>query len=291
MGRGAHGPERGDLHAVGVDGRTHALQSRGGRHRERASRSRDRRARRSDGNCDRRDRDSVQAAEPKSRPGRVVTAGPGRQTPLQRVGAPRARPGTEHRMDRWSRRPHPGRQRRRCRARARERRNVQLPRTGRDDRDVSERAGSHRPRAAAIGASGRAAIARAGGVDQVHRLHVGAPQDRDAAEARSSKHRFLGVRTGARRRPAGAVLVYDRSHRARSDRLPPAAHDRARSRSRAAAHRRVAAVQRSDQRHRAAVLSVARGQSHAVRASRAASVVSRARGPRCGRDLHQRLSR
>ena len=63
---------------------------------------------------------------------------------------------------------------------------------------------------------------------------------------------------------------------ARSDRLPPAAHDRARARSRAATHRRVAAFQRSDQRDRAALLSVARGQGDAVRASRAAPVVSRA---------------
>ena len=111
----------------------------------------------------------------------------------------------------------------------------------------------------------------------------------NAAAARPPEHRLLGVHAGAWRRSAGAVLVHDRSHRARSDRLPSAAHDRARARSRAATHRRVAALQRSDQRDRPALLPVARGQSHAVRASRAAPVVSRAGRPRRRRDLHQRL--
>ena len=49
MGGGAHGPQRGDLHAVGGDGRAHALQSGGRRHGEGAPGSRDRRARWPDG--------------------------------------------------------------------------------------------------------------------------------------------------------------------------------------------------------------------------------------------------
>ena len=71
-------------------------------------------------------------------------------------------------------------------------------------------------------------------------------------------------RRGARRRSAGAVLVSDRPDRATADRLPRAAHDRSRSRSGSAQHRRVSALQRTDSRHRSAVLPVARRQGDAV---------------------------
>ena len=80
-----------------------------------------------------------------------------------------------------------------------------------------------------------------------------------------------------------------RPDRAGPDRLPSAPHDRSRPRPRAREHRTDAALQRSDQRHRPAVLSVARRQGDALSAKRAAPDLSRARGPGRRRDLRQRL--
>ena len=202
---------------------------------------------------------------------------------------PRAPSAAEHRLDRRPRRPYPDRQRRRHRAGARERRNLPLPRAGHHDGNVSQRAGARRPRSATVGPRRRAAVARSRGVDQVDRLRLGASEDRNAAAARSKEHRLLAVRA-----PSAATIRRCRSRsrptdRARPDRLPSAPHDRPRPRARAAAHRRVAALQRPDQRHRPALLPVARRQGHAVPAPRAAPAVSRARGAGRRRDLHQRL--
>ena len=76
----------GDLHALGCHRGAHALQSCDWRHRQGASRPRDRCAGRSDGSRDRCDRHPVQASEPQPRPRRVVSARPGRQAALQRMG-------------------------------------------------------------------------------------------------------------------------------------------------------------------------------------------------------------
>ena len=219
---------------------------------------------------------SVQAAQSQPRAGRVVTARAGRQATLQRVGAPRAARGAAHHVDHRPRRPA-------CsstagasvgsRSRAA---NVSVPLAGADDRHVPQRSRARRARSAAIGPRRRATIARSCGIDQVDRIHLGAFEDRHAAATRSTVDRFLWLRCRAWRRSAGSVLVHDRSHRSRSDRLLPAPHDRSRARARARPHRRVAALQRADQRHRPTLLPVARGQGDAVRASRAAPAVSRA---------------
>ena len=104
---------------------------------------------------------------------------------------------------------------------------------GHHDRDVPERPGPHRPRAATGRPSGRAAVARSGGVAQGARFRVGPAEDRHAAAARIAKHRLSSrvFARGARRRSAGAVLVHDRRDRPRTDCLPPAAHDRPRPRA------------------------------------------------------------
>ena len=71
---------------------------------------------------------------------------------------------------------------------ARERRRVPLPRARRDDRDVSERAGARRPRSETVGPRRRAALARSRRIDQGHRVHLGPPEDRHTAAARSAEH-------------------------------------------------------------------------------------------------------
>ena len=122
VGGGADGPQRRDLHAVGSDGRAHAVQPGGRRHGEGSSGSRDRRARRLDGHGDRRDRHPVQAAQSQPRSRSLVAARAGGQAPLQRVGPPRAARGAGHRLDHRPRRTDSDRQRGRHRAGARERR-------------------------------------------------------------------------------------------------------------------------------------------------------------------------
>ena len=166
---------------------------------------------------------------------------------------------------------------------------LSVPLARRHDRHVPQWSRARRPGAASVGPRRRAAITRSCGVDQIDRIHVGAVEDGDAATARSTEHRFFCIRRRARRRAAGSVLVHDRAHRARSDRMLPSAHKRSRARTGARSHRRVTAFQRANQRHWSALLPIARGQGDALRASRSASVVSRARRARRRRDLHQRL--
>ena len=93
----------------------------------------------------------------------------------------------------------------------------------------------------------------------------------------------------ARRRAAGAVFVSVGADRAAADRLLSASHERSRPRSGAREHRSLAAVQRSDSRHRSAILSVARGQDRPLPGQGAASDLSRAGGRRRARDLRQRI--
>ena len=239
MGGGAHGARRRDLHAVDGHHRAHAVQSGDRRHGQGASRSRDRRARRLDGHGDRRDRRSssscsIAAAAPRSgRRARRPTSGVysawvraalerepgiswiiGKAGTDSRRGRPRRRPGDGGRRHaiaatRWSSRPA--------------RSSTAWCTSGRDQRP-----------------SGRA----------------GEPPSRDLAESLKSfgfswgrlktgtpprLHRrsidFSRVRRGARRRPAGAVLVPERRDRSSADRLSSRPHDRARARARARAHR------------------------------------------------------
>ena len=123
-------------------------------------------------------------------------------------------------------------------------------------------------------------------IAEVVRLRVGPSQDRHAAAARSREHRFRAsgrgrtVRARARRRSAGAVLVPDGTDRAAADRLLPASHERSRARSGAREYRSLAAVQRTDSRHRAALLSVARRQDREVSGQGAAPDLSGAGGRR-----------
>ena len=227
VGRGAHGPKRGDLHAVGGDGRAHALQPGGGRHGEGTPGSRDRRARRLDGPrrstrlasssscsiavadrpCGRRARRPTSAAtasgctarSTRSRTSRGSSAAPaGIQVDSGGVTGLALESG-EH---------------------------VSLPRARRDDGHVSQWAGARGPRAAAVGPRWRAAIARPCGVDQVDRIHVGAAEDRDAAAARSPQHRLLGVR--AERGDDPPVPFSFTTERIERDQIEcsPAAHER-----------------------------------------------------------------
>ena len=118
-----------------------------------------------------------------------------------------ARRGAEHRVaDRPGR---TGARRARARRRPRDgrRRCVRVPRARRHDRHVSERPDSHRPRAAAGGTRGRAAVARARRVAEVVRLRVGAAEDRHAAAARSREHRFRSRRSRAARSPSSAATI------------------------------------------------------------------------------------
>ena len=146
------------------------------------------------------------------------------------------------------------------------------------------------PRAAPGRAGGRAAVSSPGRVAQVIRFPLGPSEDGDAATPVAREHRLFAFRRGARRRPRCPLLVHHRhASSATQISLSSAPHHRTGPRARSAEHLAVAAVQRSDQGHRSAVLPVARGQGDAVSAPRAPSDLSRARGPRRRRDLRQWL--
>ncbi len=211
MGGRVDGPHRRRLHAVGVDGRAHAVQPGSRRDREGSSRPRDRRAGRTDGDRDRRDGHSVQAAQSQPRSRGLVAARAGRQAPLQRMGTRGAAATPDDRLDHRAGRTDSARQQRRCRSGARVGRHVSLPRARDHDGHIPERPRARRPRSAAVGAGGRASVERSGRVDQVARLHVGTTEDRHAAASRSQIDRLLALRARARRRPARRVLVHDRS--------------------------------------------------------------------------------
>ena len=208
--------------------RAHAVQSGDWRHREGASRPGDRRAGRADGPGDRCHGDPVQAAQSQSRPGGLVAARPGRQAPLQRVGARRsarsaASTGSSAKPERIV--IDAGRV---TGLELEERRLVRLRRTGGHDRDVSQRPGPCRARTAAVRPRRRAAVARARRIAEELRLPVGPAEDRHAAPAGSARastsRRF---ERAARRRAAGAVLVHLGPIIRAADRMLPAAHDAA----------------------------------------------------------------
>ena len=143
-------------------------------------------------------------------------------------------------------------------------RTVPVRCSGRHDRHVPERADSHRPRADRRGSSRRAFVAAACRIAQVVRVPLRTFENRDTAAAASREHRLLRVRRTARRRADRAVLIPVEPARAGADRLPSPSHERGRACPRPGAYRRIAALQRSDQRNRSAILPVARRQDHAV---------------------------
>ena len=96
-----------------------------------------------------------------------------------------AEPNIEWLIGRAGRDSRRGRARRRARDGGR--RRVRVPRARRHDRDVSERADSHRPGAAAGRTRRRAAVARARRIAQVDWIRVGPAEDRHAAAARSRR--------------------------------------------------------------------------------------------------------
>ena len=162
-GRGAPRRAGRPVHAVDRYGRAHAVQPGDRRHGEGASGPRDRCARRVDGPGDRRDRHSIQAAQPEPRPRGVVAARAGGQEDLRALGEGRARRGSKHRMADRQGRARARRARPRARARDGRRRRVRLRLARRDDRHVSQRPRPHRARAAcrrAARASRRRTISR-----------------------------------------------------------------------------------------------------------------------------------
>ena len=115
---------------------------------EGSSRSGDRRARRVDGTCHRRDRHSVQTAQPQPRSGGVVTAGTSRQAGLQRMGGVDSRRAAGHLVDHRQGRQHPHRRRPRRRARAGDRRALQVRLADCDHRHVPQWPRARGPRSA-----------------------------------------------------------------------------------------------------------------------------------------------
>ena len=108
--------------------------------------------------------------------------------------APRTREAAEDRVDFRAGRPHSDRLGRRRRNRARERRAVPLPRAGRHDRDVPERAGARRPGAAARRPRRRAAVERSRRVAQGDSVSSG-DGSRPGTPPRLDRrtHRFLAL--------------------------------------------------------------------------------------------------
>ena len=139
------------------------------------------------------------------------------------------------------------------------------------------------PEQHAAGRVGRAAVLRARGVDQVVRLRVGSAEDRYAAASRSRaastsiarSPRADSCASAATTPPVPFSFLSAPIDRPQID-CSSAPHQRSRPRSGARKHRSLPAVQRADSRHRAAILSVARGQDRPLPRQGTASDFSRA---------------
>ena len=94
-----------------------------------------------------------------------------------------------------------------------------------DDRDVPARPHPHRRGEGARWASGRCARGRPLGDARAIRVPPRSSQDRDPAKARRQHHHLVRARRAGRRRPAGPVLVPDRSHHHPSGGLSRHRHD------------------------------------------------------------------
>ena len=94
-------------------------------------------------------------------------------------------------------------------------------------------------------------------------------KNRHAATAAPPQHRFFVSPRGARGRCTGCLLISHRSYRAGPGRVPSHVYDLDAARSRAAAHRRVTAIQRTDFGDWPALLPFSRRQGDAVPGPRA----------------------
>ena len=282
---------------IGGHGRAHAVQSRGRRHGEGPSGSRDRRARRADGRA-RSTRPasssscSIEAAAPRSgRRGRRRTRRSTAQWVREALEAEPniewlIRPGrADHRRAGTDRRPGAGGRRRVC-----------VPRARRHDRHVPERPDSHRPRAASGRPRRRTAVARSRRLAEVVRVRMGPAEDRHAASARSREHRLRSARRrGALRSSSAATSRRCRSRSCRRAIERPQidcyllhTNDRVRDLVRANIDRSPL-FNGQIQRHRPALLPVARRQDRPVSRQGAAPDLPRAGGRRRAGDLRQRL--
>ena len=266
------------VHAVGRDGRAHAVQSGDWRHGEGPSRPRDRRARRADGPRDRRDGDSVQAAQPEPWTRGVVAARAGGQARVRPLGA---------------------------RGAASEPNITWLFRRAGTNADRGTGASSGWRSRTATSVTCDALVVTTGtflnglvhiGDEQRPSGRAGEPPTHELAESlRECGFEMGRLKTGTPPRLDRRSIDFSRFQEERgddpivpfsfmSDRIVAAAgrrvicctrpigvHDLVR-----AQHRAIAALQRPDHGHRAALLSVARRQGHAVSRQGAASDLSRA---------------